>query len=166
MIQVGAPKTRGRRQLHTNRGAIVRAFADLFKVSVIGQHVSCGRRTSAVAAISRIAADVVELARMQDAHHRKGVLAQPIVDAEAAVEAAVEAAAEQRPGLPDRKALKLAARAIQVGFGLSMFGFDLVRSREQDVFFIVDLNYFPSFVDVPFQEKEIIALCRQTARLE
>ena len=71
---------------------------------------------------------------------------------------------EARPSVtPDRKALELAARAIQRGFGLSVIGFDMVWSQEAQTYYVIDINYFPSFADVPFQAHYILAHLRKVA---
>jgi hypothetical protein len=52
------------------------------------------------------------------------------------------------------------ARRLQTRFGLTLFGFDLIVEAKTGRVFVVDINYFPSFVDVPGREVLILKAVR------
>jgi len=118
----------------------------LFKVSVIGKEVSLARRPSAVPSL---AGPMRLLTRKGDEHPRKSkALVGPSVGQEMET-------AQSVPG-PNYMLIQKVARSLQDAFGLHLIGFDLLMERSSNRLFLVDINYFPSFADVPDRERVLL----------
>jgi hypothetical protein len=141
--------------------------AVIFKVSVIGSHVSIARRPSA---IEKMTIDSGKLSRKDNQHSRKKTINSGTVSPDA--RCTTQTFEQVRTFYPDSpapsfEAVTKIAMALQQCFELTLFGFDLISETGTDALFVVDINYFPSFVDVPGKDYLIFrALAKAAGRKE
>lgn len=127
----------------------------VFKVSVIGEKCSLARRPSALDSTLPPSIGLLKLSRKGDLHPRKKKSKNVVV-----IEKGLPKVSVPPPvRLVEEIGLRL-ARA----FGLSLLGIDLIVETTTNNVYVVDVNYFPSFVDVPGRERLLVDLIVDAAQ--
>jgi hypothetical protein len=116
----------------------------VFKVEVVGEEIAIARRPSAVVTYAKQSS---KLPRSGDMHPRKK-------GADSAIESWSKFPA------PTPTLMAQVAERLKKCFGVGLLGFDVVVETETSKVFLVDFNYFPSFVDVPAREVHIFNYVR------
>mmetsp|Transcript_27395 Transcript_27395/g.48519 ORF Transcript_27395/g.48519 Transcript_27395/m.48519 type:complete len:586 (-) Transcript_27395:602-2359(-) len=120
--------------------------ATLFKVYVMGDYVSVYERHSLPNLpddLSPLSVDLVDF----DSQRPYPKLKDFGLDIETINDSSISSASDHVPVTVEE--VRPVVDALKAAFGLELFGFDILRRSDDSEWLVVDVNYFPSYKEVP-----------------